>query len=618
MTDQEKLELARLVLGFFRGRPDFTALAFTNTRGLVNFHPAKLDRPLRPDRLARDHLGGLTCHGFYLMLPPQDGGDWTVLCACADFDNHKGENPEWADQATRCCRWLLNNGFSPLYEVSQSGNGAHVWLFFDEPIPAWLARSFFQHVLNACGTKKTEVFPKGDAPAEKELGNLVRYPLWGKSRFVDLDEEGSDSDNATILGGQKYTSTIQIYQTASRHSWRLERGPAKETAAEGSASGVSPEIMAAIDKYPHSLLARRWRFDVSDMQGDRSATGCAQSIACELLRQYYTPDQVGSAVRQWMVNQGRGERAAPESWVRVTIAKAYEFLRGRNYDQKAKAQAEAGRYTLPSAATQWLDDRNGGREDRLETGLRTLDEKIRGAPYGEVTLIAGRPGCFKTALAVQWLKYACSKGFPCLFISRDTGALGLGEREAKSVDDVTGRRIYNAEIVSGLKARVASAWEGKAPLWVVDHAYEIDHVEAVIEQHVKHDGVRVVAVDYVQLLDAYGRSEYEQVTAASKRLKNIAVSTGVAMIVVSQFNREIERRDSHVPQLADLRGAGQLEQDARLAIFTHYPRKYDEHADPDALELHVKKNSNGPSDIVVNVRLDAARFQIFDHPGAMQ
>ena len=97
--------------------------------------------------------------------------------------------------------------------------------------------------------------------------------------------------------------------------------------------------------------------------------------------------------------------------------------------------------------------------------------------------------------------------------------------------------------------------------------------------------VRTVMVDYLQLIAAEaqrGRVEETQLLAdISKGLVSLAKLAGVAIIAVAQMNRNVESRgETARPRMSDLRGSGQIEQDAAAIIFTARPE------DPELAEIH--------------------------------
>ena len=127
-------------------------------------------------------------------------------------------------------------------------------------------------------------------------------------------------------------------------------------------------------------------------------------------------------------------------------------------------------------------------------------------------------------------------------------------------------------------------------------------------------GVNLIVVDYLQLMQADGRTEnrVQEVSYISRSLKAIARDLNVPVIVVSQLSRAVEWRASHRPQLSDLRESGSIEQDADVVMFIYRDEIYyssqkeweEAHpgeAYPPPAEIMIAKHRNGPTG-VVNLR----------------
>lgn len=161
-----KQRLASLLLQCFRGREDTLAVQSGNV-----FLPEKLSAPLTKERFAVEHLCGDRCLGFYVIRE-----DDHVLASAPDLDNHGGEDPEWRNKSEAVYYELTKLGLSPVVEVSQSGEGSHVWLLFGEPVPAWLVGRFWRVIESVSGVDFREINPKQDSrhSTDKGLGNHSR------------------------------------------------------------------------------------------------------------------------------------------------------------------------------------------------------------------------------------------------------------------------------------------------------------------------------------------------------------------------------------------------------------------------------------------------------------
>jgi replicative DNA helicase len=139
---------------------------------------------------------------------------------------------------------------------------------------------------------------------------------------------------------------------------------------------------------------------------------------------------------------------------------------------------------------------------------------------------------------------------------------------------------------------------------------------------VREHGVKLIIIDYLQLMNASGASfgsRQEEVSTISRSLKGLAKELDIPIIALSQLNRGVESREGiegKRPQLSDLRESGAIEQDADIVCFIHRPEYYkifqDERGNDlrGLAEIIIAKHRNGA---VGDVRLrfigNYARFQ---------
>jgi TOTE conflict system primase-like protein len=126
-------------------------------------------RPPRPEDFI-EHLEGKGPGIGIAPLRP----DNTVLFAAIDLDE-----PDF-DAAREMQNYLPGPSF---IERSRSGN-AHVWVFFSDPVEAWIPMGVLREATLAAGKKHVEVFPKNHNFAQVRLGNYINLPYHGESRFI--------------------------------------------------------------------------------------------------------------------------------------------------------------------------------------------------------------------------------------------------------------------------------------------------------------------------------------------------------------------------------------------------------------------------------------------------
>lgn len=597
-------QLAELLLDIFRGREEYVAVGAADN----SFAPCKLPRPpLRPEWLAARHLSGEQCLGFYLIQ-----ADHRVYCSCVDFDN-KPEHPDerWMEKTETVYRKLCNLGLSPLVEVSASGCAAHVWLVFEEPTDAWIVRAFWRGLSGVLDIPFREVYPRQDRLMDGGIGNLVRYPLWNKSYFPDVEtEDWSPFDPTACLSTVKKCSGYELKVVAFDIGIG-ELKPETPFAVVGDdGAAVSGRIQAKLSR-SHSLLSRRWNGSMDGMN-DESRSALVQSIACELVRTYVPTPEIEQALRHWCAEHGY-EKGKRTDWIARTVSKAYEFVNSRVEVRSHETS------TLKDAVESYITTLTSEMPRHVRTGISALDESFDGIGFGEMAVIAARPGHGKSAFGLHWLDSAARDGLGGLIVSEEMSRLELGRRALLSITALEESR-WGVGAVEMLRAQASDHFERRSVVHVVESCTTIDRCEEVIDQHCGIYGVRIVAVDYLQLLTGRGLSRYEDVSEISRRLKQAARRNECALLAMCQLNREIEKRKgSSEPKLSDLRESGQIEQDADLILFLEWCLKNDISGEtsPEKYMVTAAKRRNGAIRTQrVEISFDANR-QRFAGPGAV-
>lgn len=176
----------------------------TKCADCANRRWSQLTQRILMNHLRGDRPDGTDVIGVYPLLP-----DETCNFLVFDFDNHDSDlaeandgandDPSWMEEVDALRTICVAQGISPLVERSRSGKGAHIWLIFDEPVPASLARKFGSALLTkGAETINLKSFKSYDRmlPAQDKmplggLGNLIALPLQGQalkkgnSAFID-------------------------------------------------------------------------------------------------------------------------------------------------------------------------------------------------------------------------------------------------------------------------------------------------------------------------------------------------------------------------------------------------------------------------------------------------
>lgn len=249
---------------------------------------------------------------------------------------------------------------------------------------------------------------------------------------------------------------------------------------------------------------------------------------------------------------------------------------------------------------------NQGALTGVASGFSDLDKMTKGFQPGEMIVIAARPSMGKTSLAMNIAEnIALDQKLPVGIFSLEMTAEALVFRMICSRARVNVRNVTDGFLSERDYPKLTGA-AGKistAPIYIDDTAsLSLLQLRAKGRRMVELYGIKLLVIDYLQLLHIQGRRESRQQEVAdiSKGVKALAKELGIPIIVLSQLNRDIEHDGKRKPRLSDIRESGAVEQDADLVAFLFKPQILDEeepdyYADAIAVNLLVAKQRNGPT-----------------------
>jgi replicative DNA helicase len=257
-------------------------------------------------------------------------------------------------------------------------------------------------------------------------------------------------------------------------------------------------------------------------------------------------------------------------------------------------------------------------ESRILTGFADLDYMLGGFAGGQLIVEASRPAMGKTALAANIASNVMKSGKAVLFVSLEMSHSEMTERLLSSEASINGHNITSGKISEQQMFELSQCAESmsRQRLFYLDNKYSIADITAKARLAYRKHGVRFVVADYLQLVDAEskrGMLREQAVSAVSRELKRLAMELKIPVLVLSQLNREVEKRDDKRPKLSDIRESGAIEQDANVVLFLHRPDAYDAEDRPGEAELIIAKNRTGPTgSIRLMWRKEFCRFESFN------
>lgn len=245
----------------------------------------------------------------------------------------------------------------------------------------------------------------------------------------------------------------------------------------------------------------------------------------------------------------------------------------------------------------------------VKSGYPDLDSKTAGFQKGDLIILAARPSMGKTALALNMAINAASvtPGSVAIF-SLEMPSEQVAIRMMAAASEVSIHKLRTGTLNDEEWSKINEAVQKlKTYNIFVDDTpgIKVSEMYAKARKLAKDEGLTMIVVDYIQLIQATGKSDSRQqeVSEISRRLKAMARELNVPVIALSQLSRSVEARQDKRPVLSDLRESGALEQDADLVLFlyrdAYYNREEDNSNAREDVELLLSKHRNGPTGKVV-------------------
>jgi replicative DNA helicase len=216
-----------------------------------------------------------------------------------------------------------------------------------------------------------------------------------------------------------------------------------------------------------------------------------------------------------------------------------------------------------------------GQIPYILTGFTALDDFLGGLQRSDLVIVGARPSMGKTSLALNIARNAAVNQKACVALcSLEMSRDAVVQRLLASESGVDSRKVRLGRFNEQDEVRImeASGILSEAPIYIDDspQARVLDIRSKVRRLHFERN-VDLIVIDYLQLIQGDGKAEtrVQEISKITRALKTLARELNVPVLTVSQLSRAVEWRASHVPELADLRESGSIEQDADVVLFIY-------------------------------------------------
>ena len=260
------------------------------------------------------------------------------------------------------------------------------------------------------------------------------------------------------------------------------------------------------------------------------------------------------------------------------------------------------------------------------TGFVDIDAVTGGLLPGELYIIAARPSMGKTTLALNIAQFGVSRLAPVLIFSLEMPAEQIVQRMLAAESEVNlfdlSKGLFDTTAYDAVKA--ASNALANREIYINDTTSlsAVDFRAKARQFKVHHPNVGLIVVDYLQLMTSgtyrSTTTRVQEIADITRTLKATARELRCTVIALSQLSRDVEKRSDKMPQLADLRDSGAIEQDADVVMMLYredYYSKTDNNDLTDSrADIRIAKNRNGATGTVsLTFQREITRFRDFGH-----
>lgn len=260
---------------------------------------------------------------------------------------------------------------------------------------------------------------------------------------------------------------------------------------------------------------------------------------------------------------------------------------------------------------------NAGKLRGVSTGFKDLDNMLAGLQPSDLIILAARPSMGKTTFVMNIAHHIAAKeGVPVGFFSLEVSKEQLIDQLLAIESGVDSWKLRTGALDDDdfPKLNEAMAELSEAPLYIDDSAMtNVMEMRTKARRLQSEHGLGLIIIDYLQLISGGASSRdgrQQEVSEISRGLKGLARELGVPVIALSQLSRAVESRTPPIPQLADLRDSGSIEQDADVVMFIYREAYYNKQTDRDNItDILIRKHRNGPvGDIELYFHPEQRRF----------
>jgi replicative DNA helicase len=218
-----------------------------------------------------------------------------------------------------------------------------------------------------------------------------------------------------------------------------------------------------------------------------------------------------------------------------------------------------------------------GEHTALPTGSLEFDQLLQGGmQFGELIIVAGRPGMLKTTVALITAWECHKRGHAVVFFSLEMPVFQLRSKIIAKETGVNYNKIKSGKLTAEELAKVTKFSEqmDQSSFTIIGDLKHIDDISLKTKELRKEGLCDLIVVDYIQRCSYPGHDLRQGITYITRELKSIAKDNNIPVMALSQLSRKVEERDNKRPRLSDLKESSSIEEDADIVLFPYREAYY--------------------------------------------
>jgi replicative DNA helicase len=259
------------------------------------------------------------------------------------------------------------------------------------------------------------------------------------------------------------------------------------------------------------------------------------------------------------------------------------------------------------AAVQALSVARQGTRLKIYTDVDRLDQWTGGFREGELVVITAETGTGKSLFAAQIRSRACRDGYSALFCTGEMTKEHLASRELATTSGVMPIRLRRDDLLTkeDLIALTTAAAHQCKKCRILDGELSLSRIRRAARKMKSHLALDLLILDYDELIESEGKTEFDQQRAVARAAKSIAIELKCCVILISQLRKAVQGEDAGKATLQRLYGNAAKQKFASFVILADRPYVRQLQGDEKEAELRLLKSRDGKTGrikAVFNVR----------------